>query len=444
MEDNHASYEASSFCVDVSKLAFDENNMITKEDFPAFVHEWWHYVQDMTTITGQNGFYLWMRDIVRMTSITCIGEGKTITLPLPRDQYEEVYSKYRRLYNIFCGEKLERHIDNPVITENPSISPNGISFDGEAHTFAKCEVKVNGETFYFGLLVLQELNAYYAQKIAEGYVPGTTFNVPADSLPSFPYKMGDILFDYYGIKSDLRTRFMITSLVLDSLQAPAVFLFLLQELSGKTLDYGNDRDMIISTFIKVAESYSHTNSEAIEEWCKDYPKWMDDPGHQMLRESLIWYISMMGCIEKAKGQYGIDTFALSMSANNEFLKKIYGCFPAPLIKQGNEIKGQDIKDNKKLSVAAQHDFEYALVIWSHRRIYDLLRSQDRESFVKNSCCPLYNGGNCPYLCKYKTDKSYDCSTAPWMVVKGETQALCPYSVAAHSMGLWQNELDIKL
>lgn len=29
-----------------------------------------------------------------------------------------------------------------------------------------------------------------------------------------------------------------------------------------------------------------------------------------------------------------------------------------------------------------------------------------------------------------------------MVVKGETKALCPYAVAAHSMGLWQNDLDV--
>ena len=32
--------------------------------------------------------------------------------------------------------------------------------------------------------------------------------------------------------------------------------------------------------------------------------------------------------------------------------------------------------------------------------------------------------------------------SPWMVVKGETKALCPYAVAAHSMGLWQNDLDV--
>ena len=71
MEQDLASYEVSSFAVDASRLQFDENGKVKVEDFPAFVHEWWHYIQDISTITGQNGFYLWLRDIIRMTSITC-------------------------------------------------------------------------------------------------------------------------------------------------------------------------------------------------------------------------------------------------------------------------------------------------------------------------------------------------------------------------------------
>ena len=111
MEENLASYEASSFTVDASKLRFDENGKVVLADFPAFVHEWWHYVQDITTVTGQNGFYLWMRDIVRMINITCSGENKTIQVPLPRDQYGEEYNKYRRFYNDFCGDGSDNERD---------------------------------------------------------------------------------------------------------------------------------------------------------------------------------------------------------------------------------------------------------------------------------------------------------------------------------------------
>ena len=45
MEDNFASYEPSTFTIDASQLHFDESGMIVKEDFPAFVHELWHYIQ---------------------------------------------------------------------------------------------------------------------------------------------------------------------------------------------------------------------------------------------------------------------------------------------------------------------------------------------------------------------------------------------------------------
>ena len=48
-DENIASYEASSFAVNASNLQFDSNGMVVKEDFPAFVHEWWHYIQDVTT-----------------------------------------------------------------------------------------------------------------------------------------------------------------------------------------------------------------------------------------------------------------------------------------------------------------------------------------------------------------------------------------------------------
>ena len=442
IDENIASYEASSFAVNTSNLQFDSNGMVVKEDFPAFVHEWWHYIQDITTITGQNGFYLWMRDIARMTSITCNGAGKNISVPLPRDVYDEVYSKYRRLYNIFCGRKYEERIETPQVTDEPTIDPNGIHIDGETRTFAKCRFKINDKEYDLGLLVLQETNAYYAQKIAESYLPGVEFNVPADSLPEYPYKVGDLLFDYYHIGCDIRTRFIITMRAMDTIQSPAVFLNILKEFSGRCIEYERDRDLILSSISQVADECSHKNDEAINEWIKDYSNWINDGGHKIFTDSLVWYIAVMGAIEKMKDVYGVDTFESMISKGFGYLKHIYSCFPAPLIRRGSEVLGQRIIGNDKMSQMANNDFENALVVWFHRRIYDLLKSESKEDFEKNATCLIYNNGNCPYISKYKTDKSYDCKTAPWLVVKGEKQAMCPYAVAAHSLGLWQNDLDI--
>lgn len=53
-------------------------------------------------------------------------------------------------------------------------------------------------------------------------------------------------------------------------------------------------------------------------------------------------------------------------------------------------------------------------------------------------CDIY--GNCPY--RVKVNKDYDCKMAVWEVVQGETKAQCPYAVALHTMGLWQNRLVV--
>lgn len=444
MEENLASYEVSSFTIDASNLHFDEKRMIVLEDFPAFVHEWWHYIQDITTISGQIGFYLWFRDVARMTKITCNSDKIKIHIPLTRDEFDEVYSKYRKLYNIFCGSKKDVPIENAFITKEPEIDINGIAIDGEERKLAKCNIYINNCEYYFGLIALQELNAFYAQKIIEGRFPKVKFNINADDLPDFPYKVGDLLFDYYKIKADLKTKFIISTIVQDTLQAPAIFLLLLKELKGRNIDYANDREEILKMFYEISKQNSYPNSDAYQEWGKDYSNWLKDSSHEKLREALCWYINRIYCAETLKDNHGLDTLPLSFVKGSETLKFLYSCFPAPLIKIDETILSQDIKDNEQLSKEAKTDYDNAIIIWAHRRVYDLLKSNNIEEFQKNSVCQLYNDGKCDYLKNYKEDKRYDCKTAPWMVVKGETKALCPYAIAAHSMGIWQNDLEIYL
>lgn len=441
MEENFASYEVSTFTIDASQLHFDKLGMIVTEDFPAFVHEWWHYIQDITTISGQNGFYLWFRDIVRMTNITCDGEKKKIQIPLSKDEFNEVYSKYRKLYNIFCGPKRDIRIQDAIIKREPDIDINGITIDGEERRLAKCTIYIKDVEYYFGLIALQELNAFYAQKIIEQRFPNVEFNVKADNLPEFPYKVGDLLFEHYNIKADIETKFIVSTIVLDTLQAPAVFLLLLRELKEREIKYANDREEILNIFENISRQYSYPNSDAYEEWRKDYSNWLKDSSHEKLREALSWYINRIICATNLKSKHGLDTIPIAFALGTETMNGLYSCFPAPIIKIDEAILSQDIKENKQLSQAAKTDYENALIIWAHRRLYNLLKSTSFEEMQKNTKCPLYNDGKCFYLKSYTEDKSYDCVTAPWMIVKGETKALCPYAVAAHSMGIWQNDLD---
>ncbi len=92
----------------------------------------------------------------------------------------------------------------------------------------------------------------------------------------------------------------------------------------------------------------------------------------------------------------------------------------------------------KAPVDFQNEFDNALVLWAHKRIFEMLSIKDREKANELATCKLYD--NCPY--REKVGKDYDCKTAAWEVVQGETQAKCPYAIALHSMGLWQNKLVI--
>ena len=65
----------------------------------------------------------------------------------------------------------------------------------------------------------------------------------------------------------------------------------------------------------------------------------------------------MGAIEKMKDVYGVDTFESMISKGFGYLKHIYSCFPAPLIRRGNEVLGQRIIGNDKMSQMENNDCE---------------------------------------------------------------------------------------
>ncbi len=81
-------------------------------------------------------------------------------------------------------------------------------------------------------------------------------------------------------------------------------------------------------------------------------------------------------MEKLKSEYSIDAFVKPITLGLKNLSSLHSIFPAPLIKRNGEVLGQTIRNNAALSAAAQHDFENALIIWSHRRIYDCSKAKN--------------------------------------------------------------------
>ncbi|MDD5571846.1 MAG: hypothetical protein PHD97_11920, partial [Bacteroidales bacterium] len=234
---NFAAYKAGTFSTDITNLDIADR-FFEQKDIPAFIHEYCHYIQDITTISSIFGFSLWLRDVVALTRVFSNGEGKTISIPLDRDKYGETINKFRKYYNLYCGDpNAVFEIDySQIKLFKRHLRVEEIPLDGKVQKLAVNEIEIDNRTdkLFFGLIVLQEIQAFYAQKLAEKKLPNIELSVYADKLPSYPYKFGDFLFEQHNINIELETKFLLIDLCLNTVQATSVFLEVLDILRNKT------------------------------------------------------------------------------------------------------------------------------------------------------------------------------------------------------------------
>ena len=436
MQNNdYTSYEPLAFTVTIDNLEFDEKtNFVVKSDFAALIHEWWHYIQDISTVTGQNGVYMWLRDMARISKNTCSKVNEEIHVPLPKDEYGEPMSKYRKLYMLFCGNKEEYSIENAEISANPDIKAFSLDIDGEVRTLPDCRLMINGKEYLFRLIALQELNCYYAQKIAESFVDEQP-KVSADNLPEFPYKVGDLLFDYYDIECDDRVKFLISYLCLDSIQAPAVFLKAVESFKGQKLSFEAGEQKIVQQVESVANTCACPNDDIYKEWMKDYNNWMFDKGRQYLAKSIEWFVAKIRQCDAFRFYEGKSFFIKVFCGNIKSLNKLYLCFPIPIFKKDGALLGSSMYGNDK-TIDFGNEHEQALILRYHKRLFDLLSVKDAKDMKDKAECDMFT--HCPY--RSKVNKDYDCKSAVWEVVQGETMAQCPYAIALHTIYYKLDEL----
>lgn len=440
---NFASYKQGSFSIDVSNLAINPaTEFIEHNDMPALVHEYCHYIQDISTISSIFGFSLWMRDVVALTGVFASERGVTIKVPLNRDIYGEPINKYRKLYNLYCGDANEVYdLDyDRLILKDIHTKPTDIPIGGRTVLIAVNHIEV--ENFYkpihFGLIVLQEMHAYYAQLLAEDRYPGVKFSVEADSMPGFPYKFGDFLFQAYEIIIDLPTKFVLIDLCLDTIQAPTVFLEVLKKLKGETISFfGAARTDLISIVNEVNQTISHDNNAAYDQIIPDLKSWAKDTNREFLSKALNWYINKIEIVRYTKNKGSKTFFSLPFCMGNSDFASFYTIFPPPAYFR-NGIFYRNMSMNKDDDHEFNKEFEAATTIWSHRMVYDLLCSNNLTDFQNHSSCPLYD--ECET--RIEIGDNYTCKSAPWEIIKNEKKIICQYGMAAHSFGLWQNTLDI--
>lgn len=70
IDNNKAEYIPTKFIMDLSEIDWDENDQIIDATFPMFVHEYCHYIQDVSTISAILGLYCKIVDVLELTKIS--------------------------------------------------------------------------------------------------------------------------------------------------------------------------------------------------------------------------------------------------------------------------------------------------------------------------------------------------------------------------------------
>lgn len=444
-EHNFAAYKSGTFSIDISNLELGEK-FFKPKDMPAFMHEYCHYIQDITTISSIFGFSLWLRDVVALTQIFSEGEGKTITIPLERDEYEETINKHRKFYNLYCGDPNDVFEIDYSKTKflKRCFKSQDIDLDGNTYKIGinEVELKNRPSKLFFGLIVLQEIQAFYAQQLSEEKLKDVEFSIYSKDLPSYPYKFGDFLFEEFNIQMDLATKYVLIDLCLDTVQATSVFFEVLEKLKGQTVTFwGENKAVLVSIVEECRKLCSHSNEDALEHILPDLEVWSKGPGRKYLSEAIEWYLKQLNIIIGIKQKIPAPTFfSLPFAMEWQKFADFYKLYAPPVFFKNGVMHRTVSVETEWQDKEFVKNFEAASTIWSHRVLYDLLCSENIEQINKNCKCPLYDG------CSVRSEigEDYICKTTPWEIIKGKKKAQCQYGMAAHSFGLWQNELKIEI
>ena len=160
-----------------------------------------------------------------------------------------------------------------------------------------------------------------------------------------------------------------------------------------------------------------------------------------MSEALEWYLIQLNIIIGIKQKTPAPMFfSLPFVMDWQGFADFYKLYAPPIFFKNDEMLRSVSLEAEWQENEFIKNFEAASTIWSHRVLYDLLCSENLEQINKNCKCPLYDG------CSVRSEigEDYICNTAPWEIIKGKKKAECQYGMAAHSFGLWQNNLEIKI
>ena len=133
-------------------------------------------------------------------------------------------------------------------------------------------------------------------------------------------------------------------------------------------------------------------------------------------------------------------FSFPFVMDNKNFQMFLNCFPPPIVVNDKKFYRYYDKQNPEQDKVYDEKFDAAATIWMHWVLYDLLTSKSFEEIQERCRCPIFD------YCKYREliNNDYNCTRTPWLNIKENQESICPYGMATHSFGLFQNNLDINV
>jgi hypothetical protein len=289
---------------------------------------------------------------------------------------------------------------------------------------------------------LQEAHAYYIQKIIESDIKENfnkkdiEFKIPTDSLPRFPYKFADFLFDSYNIQASDKTKAYILELCLDTFVPMVSLIKVLETLkeNGKI----TDKNELYQLILRALLTFNIPQAVDIQNTISDFLNALiEDVNRDYFRKGMTWYLEMIDIMRKLRNKraYWIPDSLSSYTHIRGFMN----LYPPPIILINDQISY--FKDHfGKPSGFTADVLDSVTILFLYMHIFSLVTEINQSEFNKLVNCPLYE--NCQIRKDIQTD--YICKTAPWKIAEyhKEKGKVCFYRKALMELGLDQNKIDV--
>lgn len=208
-------YNPSFFCMKIDSLSYDEN--MSDRETSLFVHEYIHYLQNITTICGLERLKSDFAILVNMVNWIKGQQGKKISIPISKNVLSELTIANGRICDLTWGETGDikkfkfvsaQIIDSIKVDDFRDIESVCITYKGENDSEELCS---------FGTREIYESMAYLVERhITKDY----------EISPDYPYNAAQIVIEYIypELLNDYRNLLVLYDISLMS-SNPGVELF---------------------------------------------------------------------------------------------------------------------------------------------------------------------------------------------------------------------------